>query len=663
MSVRLWIVITGVVPLAISGTLLTLWLTGDPELIRIASWRGKTNTCIAMVCAAIALLLRTSERRRAVWISHALASAALVIGALTMFEYLAGVDLGIDELVARDWPFPESAQHPNRMSPNAALSFVLAGAMLLLASARARLAAVGQIVALVLLAIDGVALIGYLYDAAFLYRQGAFIRISPYSALCFVSLSAGSLALRPEIGPAHWLRGGGIGSYLARRLLLPVIAIPVVLAWVRVEGEQRDWWTESAGVALEVLLYISVFAALVLYVARSLDAIDARRKRTERELREARDEARAANRAKDEFLAMLGHELRNPLAPITSALELMHLRDPHSNRERDVIERQVKHMTRLVDDLLDVSRTAGGKIELSRARVEVGELVREAMELVRPLLDKRGHAPTIDAEPGLAIDGDRERLIQILSNLLNNAAKYTPPGGAIELAATRAGGDVVLRVTDTGAGIAPELLPRVFDLFVQGERSLDRTMGGLGLGLAIVQSLVTLHGGTVKAESGGAGKGATFTVALPALAAPDPAQQAPAAPPTPPPNARRILIVDDNQDAAELLAEAFELAGHTVRVAHDGKRALEVAEEFEPECVMLDIGLPLIDGYEVARRLRQRDGDRRRTLVAMTGYGQEDDVQRALDAGFDRHLVKPVSLAQTLQIIADTPAGPPSAAI
>jgi signal transduction histidine kinase/ActR/RegA family two-component response regulator len=658
MSVRLWIAIAGAVPLAISGTLLALWLTGDAELIRIASWRGKTNTCIAMLLVATALLLRTSERRGAVRASHALASAALAIGALTMFQYVAGVDLGIDELVAHDWPFPESAQHPNRMSPNAALSFVLAGAAILLASARPGLAAIGQIVALVLLAIDAVALIGYLYDAAFLYRQGAFIRISPYSALCFVSLAAGSLALRPEIGPAHWLRGGGIGGYLARRLLLPVVAIPIVLAWVRVEGEQRGWWTESAGVALEVLLYISVFAALVLYVARSLDAIDARRKRTERELREARDEARAANRAKDEFLAMLGHELRNPLAPIASALTLMRIRDPRSHRERDVIERQVKHMTRLVDDLLDVSRIAGGKIELSRTPFEVGELVREALELVRPLIDKHGHTVDVDVEPGLAIDGDRDRLVQVVSNLLNNAAKYTPPGGSIEVAAAGTGDDVVLRVTDTGAGISPELLPRVFDLFVQGERTLDRTTGGLGLGLAIVQSLVTLHGGTVKVESGGEGKGATFTVTLPAPATTAPAEQAPAAPHTPPTNARRVLIVDDNQDAAELLAEAFELAGHTVRVAHDGKRALEVAEEFEPECVMLDIGLPLLDGYEVARRLRERDGDRRRTLVAMTGYGQEDDVQRAFDAGFDRHLVKPVSLNQTLQIIADTPAVP-----
>jgi CheY-like chemotaxis protein len=279
---------------------------------------------------------------------------------------------------------------------------------------------------------------------------------------------------------------------------------------------------------------------------------------------------------------------------------------------------------------------------------------------VRPLINMRNHALTVDVQPDLAVDGDRERLIQVLANLMNNAAKYTPPGGSIEVVASRIAGDVVLRVTDSGAGIAPDLLPHVFDVFVQGERTLDRTTGGLGLGLAIVQSLVTLHGGTVAADSDGEGKGATFTVTLPALPATAAVEPPPVAAQPPPAAARRILIVDDNQDAAELLAEMFELAGHTVRVAHDGKRALEVAAEFEPECVMLDIGLPLIDGYEVARQLRARDGDRRRTLVAITGYGQEDDVQRALDAGFDRHLVKPVSIDQTLEIIASSPASPAS---
>lgn len=329
------------------------------------------------------------------------------------------------------------------------------------------------------------------------------------------------------------------------------------------------------------------------------------------------------------------------------------MRDPDRSREREVIERQVRHMTRLVDDLLDVSRIAGGKIELNRENIELTPIVDDAIELVRPLIETRRHTLVVHVDAGLAVDGDRARLVQVLSNLLNNAAKYTPPGGAIELAAKREGDEVVLRVSDNGAGISPDLLPSIFELFVQGERSIERARGGLGLGLAIVHSLVGLHGGDVSASSEGEGKGATFTVRLPALTvatAPEPAREHLPASVAP----RRILIVDDNEDAAELMGEALTRAGHSVRIAHDGLNALELAAEFDPDCVMLDIGLPLLDGYEVARRLRDRD-ERRRTLVAITGYGQADDVRRALAAGFDRHLVKPLSFQVALDIIANSP--------
>lgn len=257
----------------------------------------------------------------------------------------------------------------------------------------------------------------------------------------------------------------------------------------------------------------------------------------------------------------------------------------------------------------------------------------------------------MQVDAGLAIQGDRARVVQIMSNLLTNAVKYTPSGGRIELSARQQGNDAVVRCTDTGVGIPADLLPHVFEPFTQHDATMERAKGGLGLGLAIVRSLVALHGGMVTAASEGEGKGTTFTVTFPALAA-----VATAAPPAPEPPVlttapRRVLIVDDNADAAEMMGEALELVGHTVQVAHDGARGLELAAEFDPDCVMLDIGLPTIDGYEVARRLRTRDGDRHRTLVAVTGYGQDRDVQRALDAGFDRHLVKPVSLAVAMEIV------------
>ena len=657
MSPRRHILIAGWFAILFGGAMLALWLSGQDAAVRFAAWRCKTNTCVGLVLGGAALLALGSQRRRTRAVGAALAVAATAIGVATLFEYVAGIDLGIDQLIARDWPSPESAAHPNRMSPNAALSFVLLGPSFLMMRSSPRLARLGQLPALALIAIDGAALVGYIYDATFLYKTAGFLRISPYTALAFVGFATGALALRPDVGVAAQLTGPGLGAYISRRLLIPVIAVPIALDWLRLQGERQGWWHEATGLALDVLVYIAAIAALVLYLARSLDRTDANRQRVEDELRAARDAASAANRTKDEFLAMLGHELRNPLAPIAHAIELMRIRDPGPRRERDIIERQVRHMTRLVDDLLDVSRIASGKIELARSRVELAAAIDDAVELVRPLVTERRHALSVEVEPDLAIHGDRARLVQIVSNLLNNAAKYTPSGGRIELIARRDGDRAVIRCTDTGVGLPAALLPRVFEPFVQHGATIERAMGGLGLGLAIVHSLVGLHGGTVAVASDGEGKGAAFTVALPALAAPP-------APAEPVPRVqrgatspRRVLIVDDNEDAAELMGEALQLAGHTVQIAHDGARGLEIAAEFDPDCVMLDIGLPTIDGYDVARQIRRDDGQRHRTLIAITGYGQDGDVRRALDAGFDHHLVKPVSLEVTLEIVANAAQG------
>ena len=369
--------------------------------------------------------------------------------------------------------------------------------------------------------------------------------------------------------------------------------------------------------------------------------------------REAREAAENASRAKDEFLAMLGHELRNPLSPIMTSLELMRQRAPDSlTREREVVERQVQHMLRLVDDLLEVSRIARGRIELRRRRVELADVVSSAIEIVSPLLEERHHHLACEVpQRGLVVDGDPARLTQVLANILSNAAKYTDPGGRVRIAAERSGGRAIVRVSDTGAGIAPELLPAVFDLFVQGGRTIDRSQGGIGLGLAIVKSLVTLHGGTVSARSDGVGKGSEFEITLPLVAADAPVVRAAgsiAPPPAPATQPRTVLVVDDNQDAAELIAEALAAAGHEVRTAFDGPAALAISESFDPDVVFLDIGLPVMDGYEVARRLRAQD--RKMTLVAITGYGQEADRKRAMAAGFDSHLVKPVPIDVTLAI-------------
>jgi PAS domain S-box-containing protein len=359
----------------------------------------------------------------------------------------------------------------------------------------------------------------------------------------------------------------------------------------------------------------------------------------------ARIEAEAANRAKDEFLAMLGHELRNPLAPILTALDLMRLRgEERWSRERQIIERHVRHVVALVGDLLDVSRITRGMIVLQRRPVAVATVIRDAIESVGPLVEERGHALACNVPGDLWVDGDEGRLRQVFANLLTNAARYTSPGGAIEVAGAARDGQVVVAVRDNGVGIPPELLPSVFDMFVQGKRTIERSQGGLGLGLSIVRSLVDLHGGSVRASSAGPGRGTEIEVSLPALHELPAGGEARAVEPAVPASGQRVLIVDDNCDAADLLAEALAEAGFCTRTAYDGPSALTAAGEFAPDVALLDMGLPVMDGYELARRLRDSERGRAMRLVAVTGYGQGSDRMAARAAGFDEHFIKPIDL-------------------
>ena len=365
------------------------------------------------------------------------------------------------------------------------------------------------------------------------------------------------------------------------------------------------------------------------------------------EAQRARREAEAASRAKDEFLAMLGHELRNPLAPIVTALQLLRLRgDLKNGREQAILDRQVKHLVRLVDDLLDIARVTRGLVELKRETLQLSAVVARGVEMASPLLEQRRHLFSSEVPEGLWLDGDETRIAQVFGNLLNNAAKYTPPGGIVSIRADRDGDELVVRVRDNGNGIRPDLLPQVFDLFVQGDRSIERGEGGLGIGLTLVRTFVSMHGGTVKAFSEGAGKGSEFVVRLPALREataqelPSPLRAAPAG------KGLRVLLVDDNEDAAQMLGEVLTAGGHQVRVAHDAPGALLAARGFVPEVAVLDIGLPVMDGYELARRLRGEQGEIR--LIAVTGYGQESDRERGRAAGFEAHLIKPVDVGRLL---------------
>jgi len=379
----------------------------------------------------------------------------------------------------------------------------------------------------------------------------------------------------------------------------------------------------------------------------------------------AEESLREADRRKDEFLAMLAHELRNPLAPILNAVSILNRPDLSVEQfewSRGVIERQVEHLTRLVDDLLDVSRITQGKITLRKEKLDLMKVVGRALETSRPLIDARKHQLTVSIPSETVIlNGDLLRLAQVVSNLLNNAAKYTDESGAIWLSAGRVGDEVILRVRDNGMGIPVEELPHVFDLFIQAGRSLDRAQGGLGIGLTLARSIVELHGGRIEALSDGPGRGSEFVIHLPVFSfqplrgdalgevhesfmgveAAAPAWSV----------RRRVLVVDDNVDSAESLALALTLEGHDAKLAYDGPGAVEVALAFKPQVALLDIGLPGMNGYELARQLRQRPGGRDMALIALTGYGQAEDRRKSREAGFDHHLTKPVNYDTLVTLI------------
>jgi PAS domain S-box-containing protein len=430
-----------------------------------------------------------------------------------------------------------------------------------------------------------------------------------------------------------------------------------ILARLR-KGERVDHFetvrVTKGGRAIDVSLAVSVVrdehGAIVgaSKVARDITE----RKRIERALRASEAAMREKDRRKDEFLAMLAHELRNPLAPIRNAISLLASQSPSPatlDRVHDILDRQASQLSRLVDDLLDVSRISRGQIPLVKEPLRLAEIVEMAVETARPLIEACRHtlAVKLPDEP-ICIDGDRARLVQIVGNLLTNAAKFTPPGGTMSIGARRTGAEVEIEVRDDGVGIAPDALERVFDLFGQEEASLARTQGGLGIGLTLVRDLVTLHGGRVAIESEGRGSGTKVRVHLPV------SKRASAAAPVrrePRPVARlRILIAEDHRDTADSLQMLLSRQGHDVRVARDGSEAVRRFLEFGPSVALVDIGLPELDGYGVARAIRSRETGERAVLVALSGYGREDDKRAAKEAGFDHHLTKPVDVRRLVDL-------------
>jgi signal transduction histidine kinase/ActR/RegA family two-component response regulator len=488
--------------------------------------------------------------------------------------------------------------------------------------------------------------------------------------------------------PTQWLSTNALPGLPARGIaaaygpaLLPTLSqgAPVVVEHLRADPRFAAVAESYAALGLESIVIVPLVRAGLLRANFNVGHHAARRwsaddialiadiaERTWDALERARAEQAllASNRQKDEFLAMLAHELRNPLAPISAAADLLTLARLDADRVRStsaIIRRQVQHMTGLVDDLLDVSRVTRGLVTLVREPLDVHDVVAAAVEQARPLLQARHHELLLDERPGVAsVHGDRKRLVQVLANLLNNAAKYTPPWGRISVHVTRAGpapdAAVTISVFDNGVGMAPDLASRAFDLFAQGERNADRTQGGLGIGLALVKHLVELHGGHVTATSAGLGRGSQFALTLPFSspgALPDAAALEPRLHLPADSSALQVLLVDDNTDAAAMLALIVGAAGHAVTVEHTARAALNQAARRTFDACLLDIGLPDIDGNELARRLRTLPGTRAALLVAVTGYGQPLDRKNSRQAGFDHHFVKPVDSARLIALLAE----------
>ena len=454
----------------------------------------------------------------------------------------------------------------------------------------------------------------------------------------------GSLALRRPGGEPLADRD----APLARSLRGEVLTSET-FEFARPGGEARTFTCNAAPLLDDEGEVVGAMAAFV-------DVTESRRAAGERE--RLLEEATANDRRKDEFLAMLGHELRNPLGAISNGLQVLRRRtasDDRARHERDVLDRQVKNMARLLDDLLDVSRITRGLTQLTSERIDLAGVIARAVATTAPLMQLRRHQLGLSLPPEpVPVEGDGTRLEQILVNLLSNAAKYTEPGGQVTLSLRREEGQAVVRVRDTGDGIPKELLPRIFEMFTQGERRLDRSQGGLGVGLTLARRLAELHGGSIDAHSDGPGLGSEFVVRLPALvpelsSAPLPRLESAEAPSLE--GSTTVLLVEDNVDAAAMLFELLQMVGYKVHVAHDGPSGLELAARVQPDVVVLDIGLPGMDGYEVAQRLRRDPRTASGLIIALTGYGQESDRRRSRQAGFDHHLVKPVDIDELDRVI------------
>lgn len=656
---------------ALAAGLLTLigWCASVP---RLTDWVGSgismfANTAIAASCAGASLILGEMSSRWAARLSSGLGAVVLALGIGTLFQHISGIDLKFDELVIRHSWGIKAAVAPGRMGPPASTCFALIGIALLLLRTSPRARRAVPVLGLLVGAISMLSLIGYLLGAQPLFSLAGWTGIAFQTASILFALGLALVASVPNTEPAWTFSQNTAAGVLARRSLPLVILLCFGLGLLRVQAQNAGWVDTAMGTAVLVLTQIMLFSLLLWWCVRAVASRERKQKiaeaererllQTEHELRAAAEEA---NRLKDEFLAIMSHELRNPLNVILGYSELLVRNDEVSrskelSRTADAIKRNAIAQSKLIRDLLDVSRLRSGKLDLNKETVSMNIVAKNAIDTVRSDAESKNIAIEVRAfDDALFVEGDPVRLEQILWNLLNNAVKFTPRGGKITVRLAKQDGHAVVAVEDTGEGIDPSFLPHAFEMFRQARAVTNRAQSGMGIGLAVVQQLVELHGGSVDAESQGPSKGATFTIKVPltveprteVASAPDKAQGL---------DDLAVLVVDDSKDTIDMLEHLLKLRGARVTATTSGEEALRMLADRRFDVVLSDISMPGMDGFEFLRKIRQLPGRADVPVLALTGFGRPEDIERADAAGFLSHITKPFDLEALVEKLARLP--------
>lgn len=648
------------------------------DLPRLTDWYNngisiQPNTCIAVIAAGAGLIFLTFGYRR---VAACLGVVVALIGGTVVFQYLTGVNLGIDVLLMFDRTWGRvGVVTPGRMGPPGSVSWTIIGLTLFLTSISGtphepgpafQLRPLIPVLALLTTAISTLSIIGYIYGASVLYTVPTLTVIALQTATFILAISLGLLTTVTERGPMRLINDDSPAGLITRRVVPAIIALPVLVGFIRLTGERAGLYDTAFGSALRTVIEIGLFLLLMGWTGNAISR-QARRLELQRgELLEREHELRtvaeASSKLKDEFLATLSHELRNPLNVVLGYSELL-LRTPqiadtpHLLQISKALKRNAQSQSQLINDLLDLSRLQMGKVSLNREIVSLGTILDNAVETVRADATAKNITISVTSPDELfVVNADPLRMQQVVWNLLNNAVKFTPDGGAISLSLQSENGSVLLTIEDTGPGIDPEFLPHVFEMFRQADSSSVRRHGGMGIGLALVHQLIQLHEGSISIVSDGPGHGAKFTIRLPARQQLD-LSEAVTSMATLELTDMGVLVIDDSADTTEMLRQLLEINGAKVRTASSGAEALRVVSQQKFDVIISDVSMPEMDGFEFLRQLRDRPEHRDVPVLALTGFGRPEDIERAKSAGFFSHITKPLDLeklAKTLQTVSNT---------